>query len=364
MSMDDKSKKKPLPAALLAVCDILLDRRRVVCLCSVSPRAAASIYSSPAHGQRVGCQRCRGRSHSSASPEPAGRSRDRHTGFQRNRGGTSVVSVAPAPFRHAGREHVNRGQRRTGGWASSLPSSPAARWSPLPTVIRALNVNVTLTRTQKDGVTCYIDDIYIRNIENLRTAFAENTYGRSITAWVVDMAKEKQRHCRDQRRLLRHRRQRCRHQERRSVQQQARWRSMRAVLLWHHEGLPGGRIRRPEGDGGRRVPGLEVFGPSLLSADGKALSSFRGPVSGTNPRTAIGYYVLRHYVFVLVDGRQAGYSDGMTLAQPSVLFEKLGCKVAYNLDGGKTSVMTFGDNVANQPTEGGRQSSDIIYIGE
>ena len=84
------------------------------------------------------------------------------------------------------------------------------------------------------------------------------------------------------------------------------------------------------------------FGPSLLSADGKALSSFRGPVSGTNPRTAIGYYEPGHYVFVLVDGRQAGYSDGMTLAQLSALFEELGCKVAYNLDGGKTSVMTFG----------------------
>lgn len=67
---------------------------------------------------------------------------------------------------------------------------------------------------------------------------------------------------------------------------------------------------------------------------------------------------------MVVDGRQAGYSDGMTLAQLAALFEQLGCKVAYNLDGGQTSSMTFGGKLANQPFQGGRLTSDIIYIGE
>lgn len=44
--------------------------------------------------------------------------------------------------------------------------------------------------------------------------------------------------------------------------------------------------------------------------------------------------------------------------------EDLGCRVAYNLDGGKTAAMTFGDSLANQPAQGGRTTSDIIYIGE
>jgi hypothetical protein len=33
-----------------------------------------------------------------------------------------------------------------------------------------------------------VENIYVRNIENLRTAFAGNTYGRSITDWVLNMA--------------------------------------------------------------------------------------------------------------------------------------------------------------------------------
>lgn len=67
---------------------------------------------------------------------------------------------------------------------------------------------------------------------------------------------------------------------------------------------------------------------------------------------------------MVVDGRQAGYSNGMTLAQLAALMVDLGCTVAYNLDGGKTSAMTFGDALVNRPAQGGRMTSDIIYIGE
>jgi exopolysaccharide biosynthesis protein len=66
----------------------------------------------------------------------------------------------------------------------------------------------------------------------------------------------------------------------------------------------------------------------------------------------------------VVDGRQTGYSSGMTLASLSSLMDELGCSVAYNLDGGKSSVMTFEDAVANQPTEGGREVTDIVYVFE
>jgi exopolysaccharide biosynthesis protein len=40
----------------------------------------------------------------------------------------------------------------------------------------------------------------------------------------------------------------------------------------------------------------------------------------------------------------------------------MGCKVAYNLDGGQTAVMTYNGAVANQPYNGGRSVSDIVYI--
>ena len=52
----------------------------------------------------------------------------------------------------------------------------------------------------------------------------------------------------------------------------------------------------------------------------------------------------------------------MTMQQLAELFQSLGCTAAYNMDGGQSSVMTFGSVVANQPYQGGREVSDILYI--
>jgi exopolysaccharide biosynthesis protein len=108
------------------------------------------------------------------------------------------------------------------------------------------------------------------------------------------------------------------------------------------------------------------FGPGLLDENGKSKTEFTadGHVQDSNPRSAIGYYEPGHYCLVVVDGRQRGYSSGMTLTQLSELFKKLGCKAAYNLDGGKSSVMAFNDALVNQPTQGGREVSDCIIIKE
>ena len=107
------------------------------------------------------------------------------------------------------------------------------------------------------------------------------------------------------------------------------------------------------------------FGPQLLSDDGQALGSFNtsGRIASANPRTAIGYYEPGHYCLVVVDGRSPGYSAGMTLSQLSQLFEDLGCTQAYNLDGGKSSVMVFNGEIVNQPADGGREVSDAITLG-
>jgi exopolysaccharide biosynthesis protein len=44
--------------------------------------------------------------------------------------------------------------------------------------------------------------------------------------------------------------------------------------------------------------------------------------------------------------------------------EELGCTAAYNMDGGKSSVMTYNDDYVNQPADGGREISDSIVIKE
>lgn len=67
---------------------------------------------------------------------------------------------------------------------------------------------------------------------------------------------------------------------------------------------------------------------------------------------------------VVIDGRDEGYSKGVTLREMSSIFEELGCESAYNLAGGKLSVMTFDDAIVNQPVDGGRTVSDCLTIEE
>ena len=107
------------------------------------------------------------------------------------------------------------------------------------------------------------------------------------------------------------------------------------------------------------------FGPSLLDENGNALSSFDrsySDINRANPRTILGYYEPGHYCFVTVDGRKSGYSNGLTLPETAQLMESLGCKIAFNLDGGQTTQLYWNDQMYNVPYEGGRFTSDIIYI--
>lgn len=105
-----------------------------------------------------------------------------------------------------------------------------------------------------------------------------------------------------------------------------------------------------------------VFGPRLLDASGNSKKAFNSEVTAANPRTVIGYYAPGHYCFLVVDGRQYRYSDGMTMMQLSAFCASLGMKTAYNLDGGQSSQMLSQNGFINHPINGGRPVSDIVYI--
>ena len=109
-----------------------------------------------------------------------------------------------------------------------------------------------------------------------------------------------------------------------------------------------------------------VFGPSLLDENGQAKDHFLtwDYIRQSHPRTAIGYYEPGHYCLLVVDGRTPGLSRGMTLEEMSQLFASLGCKAAYNLDGGHCSFMTRGSTVINDPYHPGKSLSDGIFICE
>lgn len=113
------------------------------------------------------------------------------------------------------------------------------------------------------------------------------------------------------------------------------------------------------------------FGPALLDDDGKALETFNSKVNPANPRSVIGYYEPGHYCFIQVDGRGADsalepgrLSRGLTMAQLAAFMEGLGCKAAYNLDGGQSSMLWFDGHLVSTPYKGGRSVGDIVIITE
>ena len=115
-----------------------------------------------------------------------------------------------------------------------------------------------------------------------------------------------------------------------------------------------------------------TFGPSLLDDKGQPKEKFNiagshlSDLEEEHPRTAMGMVAPGHYVFVMVDGRDVGYSKGATFPELAQIMVNEGCTVAYNLDGGRSAVMTYAQNgkqaVVNKPYKNGRGISDIVYI--
>ena len=114
------------------------------------------------------------------------------------------------------------------------------------------------------------------------------------------------------------------------------------------------------------------FGPALLE-DGDIVDGIEDvevdtnvgnhSIQGEQPRTAVGVIETNHLVFVVVDGRDEGYSAGVTMTGLAEIMQSLGATTAYNLDGGGSSTMYFNGEVVNQPSNGGeRGTSDILYI--
>ncbi len=81
-----------------------------------------------------------------------------------------------------------------------------------------------------------------------------------------------------------------------------------------------------------------------------------------HPRTAIGYSE-REIVLVTVDGRQPGWSVGMTLPTLAKLMTELGCTEALNLDGGGSTTAWVRGEVANRPSDGGeRRIANAVLV--
>lgn len=77
-----------------------------------------------------------------------------------------------------------------------------------------------------------------------------------------------------------------------------------------------------------------------------------GDYVDVHPRTGMGFSADSTKVYmVVVDGRRAGYSSGVSLNVFGELFRALGAWNAVNLDGGGSSVMIVNSEVVNNPSD-------------
>jgi len=120
-------------------------------------------------------------------------------------------------------------------------------------------------------------------------------------------------------------------------------------------------------------PQFMIGGLPRLIQNGRRITRFKNREGLTrkgfwkdrHPRTTIGIDHKNNYMyFVVVDGRQPGYSIGMSLKQLGKYLQKIGCDEALNFDGGGSSTMILDQKIMNQPSdkEGERSVSNIFYI--
>jgi hypothetical protein len=107
-----------------------------------------------------------------------------------------------------------------------------------------------------------------------------------------------------------------------------------------------------------------IGGGPILVADGTITGDCNGAICNRNPRTGVGITADGQILLVVVDGRQPGYSTGLTMHQFARLFVDLGATDAMNLDGGGSSTMVVNGEVVNRPSDGFERSvgSAIVIL--
>ena len=231
-------------------------------------------------------------------------------------------------------------------------------------------ISITLTEYREEDTSIYVADIVLSSPEYLKTAFAQNSYGKNVTEKTSEIAEGVNA-------MLAINGDYYGAQEKGYV--------LRNGTLYRSEAEEGQEDLVIYEDGSFEIISEETitaeelleqgaqellsFGPALIENGTIAVTEEDevGKAMASNPRTAIGIIDNLHYVFVVSDGRTEE-SEGLSLLELAEFMDGLGVKTAYNLDGGGSSTMYFNGEVINTPTTNGRSIkersvSDIVYIG-
>jgi exopolysaccharide biosynthesis protein len=98
-------------------------------------------------------------------------------------------------------------------------------------------------------------------------------------------------------------------------------------------------------------------GPAIVRSGKPVFRSFEAfttaQLSQRNPRTAVGQTADGRILLVAVDGRQPGYSTGLTNFELALLMMRLGAVTASALDAGGSTTMAFDGKLLNRPSDPG-----------
>jgi exopolysaccharide biosynthesis protein len=231
-------------------------------------------------------------------------------------------------------------------------------------------VSINIETYREYDTNIYVAEVLLTDASDLKTAFAENTYGRNLTQKTSEIAKEHDA-------ILAingdfYGAQQDGYVIRNGVvyRENARSNSQEDLVIY-----PSGSMeiitelqvsaQTLQENGASQVLS---FGPSLINAGEITVSKGDevGKAMASNPRTAIAMIEPLHYLFVVSDGRTSE-SEGLSLYELATFLNQFDIQCAYNLDGGGSSTMYFNGKVINKPTTRGksikeRSVSDIVYI--
>ena len=271
------------------------------------------------------------------------------------------------PASTAATEQSLTGPSSTGASATEPPSAEPSG-NPDQTDGSGGNVSVSIAEYERYGTKIYVADVRLTSAVYLRTAFANDTYGRNITAKTSAIAAANGA-------ILAVNGDFYGAQEKGYVirngivyRATAKGADVFCIYADGTAEVVGDREYTAEELVGRGVWQAFTFGPGLIEngtitvdADDEV-----GKAKASNPRTAVGLVDANHFLFVVSDGR-TDESKGLSLYELAEFMKSMGAVTAYNLDGGGSSTMYYNGEVVNNPTSGGRikerEVSDIVYIG-
>ena len=239
------------------------------------------------------------------------------------------------------------------------------------TTYKTDDTSITLSTYREYDTNIYVAEVELSKNAQIETAFAQNSYGKNVTATTSSMAESSAAilavngdyyGARDNGYVIRD-----------GIIYRSSAKADQEDLVIYKDGsmkiINESEVSAQELVDEGAVTVLS-FGPALVE-DGKVSVSQNdevGKAMASNPRTAIAITEDNHYLFIVSDGRTDD-SEGRSLYELATFAASLGAKTVYNLDGGGSSTMYFNGKVVNNPTTNGwdiseRGVSDIVYISK